>query len=49
MIEKLENIANKYEELTAKIIDPQVIADNRTLQKLVKEHSELKPIVEKFA
>ncbi len=48
MIEKLESIAKKYEELTAKIIDPQVIADNRTWQKLVKEHSELKPIVEKY-
>lgn len=48
MIEKLETIAEKFRELTDKIADPAIIADNRTWQKLVKEHSELQPIVEKF-
>ena len=48
MIEKLEKIVEKYNELTQKVGDPEIIADNRTWQKLVKEHSDLTPIVEKY-
>lgn len=48
MIDKLEKIVEKYDELTQKVGDPQIIADNRTWQKLVKEHSDLTPIVEKY-
>lgn len=48
MIEKLDNIVKKYRELTEKIGDPKVIADNKTWQKLVKEHSDLTPIIEKY-
>ena len=39
MIEKLDNIIAKYEELTAKVVDPAVIADNKLWKKLVKEHN----------
>ncbi len=48
MIEKLRQIKEKFIELTAKISDPDVIADMPTWQKLVKEHAELTPIVEKY-
>lgn len=48
MIEKLKQIKEKFVELTAKISDPDVIADMPTWQKLVKEHAELAPIVEKY-
>ena len=48
MIEKLKQIKEKIIELTAKISDPDVIADMPTWQKLVKEHAELTPIVEKY-
>lgn len=48
MIEKLKQIKEKFIELTAKISDPDVIADMPTWQKLVKEHAELTPIVEKY-
>jgi len=48
MIEKLESIMAKYEELTKKVVDPQVIADNRLWQKLVKEHSDMTPIAEGY-
>ena len=34
MIEKLETIMEKYRELTAKVVDPNVIADNRLWQKI---------------
>ena len=48
MIEKLEKIVEKYEDLTKKVGDPAIIADNRTWQKLVKEHSDLTPIIEAY-
>lgn len=48
MLDKLENIAKKFEELTQKTIDPEIIADNRTWQKYAKELSDLRPIVEKY-
>lgn len=48
MIEKLKQIKEKFIELTAKISDPDVVADMPTWQKLVKEHAELAPIVEKY-
>jgi len=48
MIEKLDTIMEKYKELTAKVVDPNVIADNRLWKKLVKEHSDLTPIVESY-
>jgi len=48
MIEKLDSIIEKYKELTQKVVDPNVIADNRLWKKLVKEHSDLTPIAEKY-
>jgi len=48
MIDKLSNIAKKFDDLTQKVIDPEVIADNRSWKKLVKERSDLEPIVEKY-
>lgn len=48
MFEKLKLLKAKFEELTQKISDPEVLADQQTWQKLVKEHSELSPIIEKY-
>ncbi len=48
MIEKLESIMEKYRDLTKKVVDPEVIADNRLWKKLVKEHSDLTPIAEGY-
>ena len=48
MIDKLDSIMQKYDELTKKVVDPNVIADNKTWQKLVKEHSDLTPIVDEY-
>ncbi len=47
-ITKLENIKNKFEELTKAISDPEVIADNKEWTKLVKEDSEIEPIVNEY-
>ena len=48
MIQKLEDVEKRYEDLTAKISDPEIIAQNKEWQKMMKEHSELTPIVEKY-
>lgn len=48
MFEKLSFIEEQYEELSKKISDPDVIADQETWRKLMKEHSDLTPIVEKY-
>ena len=46
MLEKLEKIVARYDFLTEEISKPEVIADNNSWKKLVKEHSNLTPIVE---
>ncbi len=48
MFNKLAFIEEKYEELSAKISDPEVIADIDSWRKLMKEHSDMTPIVEKY-
>ncbi len=48
MFQKLAFIEEKYEELSLKISDPEVIADIDTWRKLMKEHSDMTPIVEKY-
>ncbi len=49
MIQKLDGIKLKYDELSKMISDPDIINDNKRWQKLVKEHSDLAPIVEKYS
>ncbi|MCM1194529.1 MAG: peptide chain release factor 1 [Corallococcus sp.] len=46
MTDKLDKIVLRYEFLTDEISKPEVIADNNSWKKLVKEHSALTPIVE---
>ena len=48
MFDRLAEIEKKYEELTLKIGDPDIIADNALWRELVKEHSDLEPIVQKY-
>ncbi len=48
MLEKLEFILEKYQELNKKISDPEIINDQPTWQKYIKEHAEIEPIVEKY-
>ena len=45
MIDRLENILNKYNELTDEISKPEVISDISLLTKLSKEHSTLSEVV----
>lgn len=48
MLERLDSIEERYEQLSAKIADPEVIAQRDTWRKMVKEHSDLEPIVTKY-
>lgn len=48
MLEKLDFIEQKYIDLTKKISDPEVIADQQEWQKLMKEHAGLEEIVNKY-
>lgn len=48
MFDRLEFTEEKYEELSRKISDPEVIADGQLFQRLCKEHSSLEQIVMKY-
>ena len=48
MLEKLEFILEKYQNLNEKISDPEIINDQPTWQKYIKEHAEIEPIVAKY-
>ena len=48
MIEKLEAVEKRYEELTKIISDPEVIANQTEWQKAMKEHASMEEIVLKF-
>ena len=48
MFDKLENVEKRYEELNKKIADPEVISNQSEWTKLMKEHADITPIVEKY-
>ena len=48
MFSRLDFIQGKYEELSTKISDPSVMADQKEWQKLCKEQSDLEIIVTKY-
>ena len=48
MFQKLDDVEKRYEELTVQISDPEVISKTNEWQKLMKEHSDMTPIVEKY-
>ena len=48
MLQKLGVLEDKYKDLTEKISDPEIINDQKTWQKFMKEHADLEPIIMKF-
>ncbi|AUS98397.1 peptide chain release factor 1 [Clostridium thermosuccinogenes] len=48
MFDRLEVIENRYEEISLKLSDPSVIANQDEYKKLMKEYSDLEEIVEKY-
>lgn len=47
-LEKLEEIENKYDELTKRLSDPEVFSDYTISQKYSKEQSDLEDVVQKI-
>lgn len=48
MFDKLDFIVEKYREMSLKVSDPEVINDQPTWQKYIKEMGEMEPIVKKY-
>jgi len=48
MFDRLTELETKFAELSEKISDPEVIADNNVWRVLMKEHSDLTPVMEAF-
>jgi len=48
MLDRLEELEKRYIELSDKINDPDIINDNELWRKLMKEHSDITPIIEKY-
>ena len=48
MFDKLEAVVNRYEQIGIELTRPDVASNNELFRKLMKEHSELTPIVEKY-
>jgi len=48
MFDKLDFISDKYDELSARVSDPEIIANQALWQKYAKEMGEMEPIVKKY-
>lgn len=48
MFESLSVLKDKFQDLESKISDPEIIANQEQWQKLMKEHSDLSPVVKKY-
>ncbi|MFW5749655.1 MAG: peptide chain release factor 1 [Halanaerobium sp.] len=46
--EKLDKLVDNYKKLNSKLSDPEVINNSERYQKLIKKHSKLKKIVDKY-
>lgn len=48
LLEKLQSISNKYDELGKRMSDPDIHSDPQEFQRIAKEHAGMREIVEKF-
>ncbi len=48
MFDKLKAVEARFEEIGRLLADPDIVSDNEQFKKLMKEHKELTPLVEKF-
>ena len=48
MFDNLDELEKKYNDLTQKISDPEIIANHDEWRKMMKEQSDLEPIINKF-
>lgn len=48
MLQKLKSVVDRFEEVTSKLSDPELLKDRDAFRELSKERSDLEPIVTKF-
>ena len=48
MLDRLDSIEEKYEELTGQLSDPELLSDQPTYTKIARQHNELGQIVSKY-
>ena len=48
MFQKLDSVEKRYEDLTKKISDPEIISKQDEWKNYMKEHAEIEPIVEEY-
>ena len=48
MFEKLQSAEEKFEEISQKLTDPEIISDNEQYKNLMKEYKKLSPLIEKY-
>lgn len=48
MFEQLEELEKRYDDMSNKINDPDIISDQSLWRELMKEHSDITPIIEKY-
>jgi peptide chain release factor 1 len=48
MYQELENIEEKFRELTLSLSDPALVSDPQKIRKIAKQRAELEPVVKKF-
>lgn len=48
MFDKLEALEERFQLVSEKVSDPDIIADQESWRKYCKEHSDLTPIIDKF-
>ena len=48
MFDKLDGILERYDEILEQLNDPNVVSDQSNFRKLMKEQSDLAPIVELY-
>lgn len=48
MLDRLEQIEARYEELGVQLADPEVVADQPRYQKAAKAHRDVEPVVDKY-
>ena len=48
MFDKLDSVVNRYEQIGEELTHPEIVSNNELFRKLMKEHSELTPLVEKY-
>ncbi len=46
---KLENLSERYEEISALLSDPDIIGDQNQFRKLSMEYSQLEPVIKEFS